>query len=148
MSSTEAQKAANRKYYEHHKEEEKARSSKWRSENKDWYDAWALKNKDKRAANARKREYNLPPEVYDAKLKAQDGRCEICGVVMTRPDVDHDHACCSGRSSCGQCVRGILCHKCNTIIGLANDSIELLGSSIQYLKGYSNASRQQNQNQQ
>lgn len=36
--------------------------------------------------------------------------------------VDHDHSCCPRATSCGGCVRGFLCGKCNTAAGLLGDS--------------------------
>lgn len=139
---SEATKAANRRFYERHKETEKARTKKWREDNKQWYQDWAEKNREKRQAASRKYEYGLLPEEFDAKMLAQDGKCAICKVLLVRPDIDHDHSCCSTRKSCGKCTRGILCHTCNTIIGLAQDSIVVLQSAINYLKGYTNGSRQ------
>lgn len=144
VNSPEYKRVANRRFYDRNKEAEKARSKKWRQENPQKYAAWAEKNKEKRQAHSRKYEYNMSQEDFDRKMIEQDGNCAICKQPLVRPDVDHNHSCCPDRRSCGKCTRGILCHTCNTIIGLAQDSIEVLGNAILYLKEYDNGSRQQN----
>lgn len=134
VGSKEYIRTANRRYYHTHKEQEKARTKAWFAANPDKTKAWAEKNKSKRQAHSRKCEYSLLPERFDAMMTAQDGSCAICETPLIRPDVDHDHSCCKGRRSCGKCVRGILCHKCNTILGLAQDSTALLSTAIRYIE--------------
>ena len=55
-------------------------------------------------------------DINDFVARSADG-CEICG---DKPEinlhVDHDHKCCTGYTTCGKCVRGIVCHKCNAAI--------------------------------
>lgn len=43
--------------------------------------------------------------------------CAACGSEDFLK-VDHDHRCCSSSSGCPKCVRGFLCHACNTCEGL------------------------------
>lgn len=95
-----------------------------------------MKNKAKRQAASRRFEYNMTEEQFQYKIELQDNKCAICMMLLVRPVVDHNHLCCSKRKTCGHCNRGILCQKCNTIIGLAGDSIEILNNAIEYLKGY------------
>jgi hypothetical protein len=60
--------------------------------------------------------------------------CMICG-SFDKLVVDHDHECCSTRNkSCGSCVRGILCTKCNIGIGHMDDDIERLLKAVEYLR--------------
>jgi hypothetical protein len=60
--------------------------------------------------------YGLQPGQYALLKAAQDGACAVCrwakGVTKNMA-VDHDHDCCAGPVSCGNCVRGLLCTNCN-----------------------------------
>ena len=78
--------------------------------------------------------YKLTVEQYDAMLANQGGACAIC--LEDRPlNVDHDHSCCPGERSCGKCVRGLLCRRCNyTILGAAKDDPELLRRASDYVR--------------
>lgn len=60
--------------------------------------------------------YSLTPEkVLEFELKTQ---CDLCGKPREkRFAIDHDHACCPGATSCGKCVRGLLCMGCNLSLG-------------------------------
>lgn len=133
---SEATRAANRRYYEKNKEKEKARATAWRRNNQDWYKAYVEKNREKLRAASRKFEYNISPEEYEQKKTKQNGKCAICKQETDILVVDHNHSCCSERRTCGKCNRGLLCRSCNTLIGLAEESAEILSSAIQYLKGY------------
>ena len=43
--------------------------------------------------------------------------CACCGSVDFLK-IDHDHRCCPTSQGCPKCVRGYLCHECNTSEGL------------------------------
>lgn len=89
-----------------------------------------------RGYSLRKR-YGLTSEQFDAMLEAQGG-CAACGASETDGKywhVDHDHSCCATQaSSCGKCIRGILCHGCNTALGNVHDDPERLRALIRYLE--------------
>lgn len=77
--------------------------------------------------------YKITPDDYKQLFDAQNGVCAICkntatgrGAKNNRLAVDHDHA--NGQ------IRGLLCSKCNTGLGLFDDSVELLKIGINYLK--------------
>lgn len=76
--------------------------------------------------------YNLTMERYNAMVEGQQGLCLICN-KSSELHIDHDHSCCSGITSCGVCVRGLLCAKCNKGLGLFNDDIDVLNNAILYL---------------
>ncbi|MGK5543417.1 endonuclease domain-containing protein [Streptomyces sp. URMC 127] len=79
-----------------------------------------------RQMQRRMRRYGLTIAKYNAIWRAQGFACGLCGdsdeeddsgIPHLKPspwNIDHDHACCDRpRSSCGTCVRGILCRPCN-----------------------------------
>jgi hypothetical protein len=101
--------------------------------------AWYGDNKAHVFARELKRKFNITIDQYNAILKVQDGACGLCGAKPVDDSggffhVDHDHLCCSGKKSCGKCVRGLLCRTCNAGLGQFYDSIELLLKAVAYLK--------------
>lgn len=81
--------------------------------------------------------YGLSPEMYDKMLAEQGGVCAICKTSCAtgkRLAVDHDHSCCPGKKTCGKCVRGLLCTRCNTALGSFKDDVELLARATNYLR--------------
>lgn len=75
------------------------------------------------------RAYKLDSSVYAQMIISP---CVICR-SSERPVIDHDHACCPGKTSCGECVRGTLCMNCNNALGLAGEDIEMLRAGAAYL---------------
>jgi hypothetical protein len=77
-----------------------------------------------------KRRFGISPEEYDSILAAQGGLCAICagtpGGRWKRFVVDHDHA--TGM------IRALLCSRCNTALGHAQDSPTLLRRMAAYLE--------------
>jgi Recombination endonuclease VII len=90
---------------------------------------------------ARLSNYNLTPAEFERKAVEQSYVCAICGGTNGKMalSVDHDHKCCAGNTSCGKCVRKLLCRRCNTALGLVSDRIDLLLKLIQYLKEHQSA---------
>lgn len=89
-------------------------------------------------ARARVYKYGLTPEDVQEMVEAQGGVCGLCSREFSKGEtfVDHDHACCPDRKTCGNCVRAILCRACNQGLGLLQDDPELLQKAINYILKY------------
>jgi uncharacterized protein YciI len=98
---------------------------------------WRARNPEKIAGyrqdqNATR--YGLTREEYEAPLlcdickRPQQGRCKLAQ--------DHAHGCCPEKTACDKCRRGRLCTNCNTLLGSAHDSVEVLQQAILYLKSF------------
>ena len=84
------------------------------------------------------RKYGLTLEEYFEMLESQNYQCGICPNKFDSEaarwfHVDHDHNCCGKGKACKSCIRGLLCHGCNTGLGAFRDDPELLFEAMQYL---------------
>lgn len=65
--------------------------------------------------------YRLSVEDYEKLVELLGNLCGICKKPEPTPgkrlSVDHDHKCCPGTRSCGNCIRGLLCSVCNPRLG-------------------------------
>lgn len=86
-------------------------------------------------ARRRTKTYGLAPGRWEAMLVQQHGRCAVCErEFVAEPHVDHDRSCCPGRTSCGKCVRSLLCANCNKALGLFYEDTKILARAISYLE--------------
>jgi len=72
------------------------------------------------------RNYGVTEEWYHEQIAANEQKCPIC---MTWPEqwhVDHDHE--TGK------VRGVICNRCNWMLGHSGDSPDVLRSAAAYLE--------------
>lgn len=98
--------------------------------NADGLHGWCKKCSDKRTVeNGRKRLFGVSPEQFNTLLIKQNKSCAICKTNTSgKKDFNLDHNHNTGE------IRGILCFKCNLMIGLCGDNIRLLEQAIKYLK--------------
>lgn len=103
---------------------------------------WAEKSPEDRARiylAQRLNRHGLSLEKYQEMLDRQGNACAVCAHgfnEVRRPEIDHDHGHCSGVSGCSECVRGLLCSRCNTATGWAETfhaSPEFLHDIANYL---------------
>ena len=69
-------------------------------------------------------------EMYDAKYKAQDGKCALCRISAPPHSrkglfLDHDHS--TGLP------RELLCANCNTGLGMFKDDFALVAAALNYM---------------
>jgi hypothetical protein len=92
----------------------------WLKNHPEYLKQWAKANPVRRKLINIKWVYNLTPVAFLSMLFEQGFACQDCRTPFgndrsTRPNIDHDHdaPCCDGYRSCGKCIRGLVCSKCN-----------------------------------
>jgi hypothetical protein len=154
---TEAQRAAQRAYYQRNKErltqkvkeryavkreailfQQKERYAEFRNDilkkNKEWRD----RNPEKLALYHRKKHlgnlYGITIEQFEAMWGVQKGRCANykCDAVLSEENGGHaiDHSHKTGK------VRAILCRACNVSLGLMKDDVNKISGLMLYLERY------------
>jgi hypothetical protein len=127
----EAQKV----YYQNNKEQRKKVVLEYYNKNKKKIKAyrakWHQENKFSKRVREIKRKYGLSYDEYEWFYKRQDKRCAICYSKLKEgfdvdKCIDHNHK--TGK------IRGLLCTKCNFIIGLANEDTSVLLKAVNYLQ--------------
>jgi hypothetical protein len=87
---------------------------------------WSRINREKHL----KYKYKMTIEDYNNLFTKQNGCCKICHTHQSKFKsalrIDHDHKTNK--------VRGLLCHSCNTGLGLFKDSLTLLDNAKTYLQ--------------
>ena len=105
-----------------------------------------IKNKELYAANKesyskrnnnrnRLRRTGFTPELFNQRLKEQNGACAICNIDKPGGlgywQADHCHN--------NKMPRGILCWHCNVVLGLMKDNPERLRNAALYIEKYKQA---------
>ena len=119
--------AANRAYRAEHRDQLNAeRRDKWRSD---------ADLRARHGAARLGRNYGLSREEHQRLLDEQNGLCAVCKLPSRRAlCVDHCHAT--------RQVRGLLCDKCNTALGLLGDDSERMRAAGAYADRARGAQRQ------
>lgn len=117
---------------EKHKEAEGRRRLRRADKQREYNRAYYQQNREaealRRIRDRLRRNYGLSPEDYQSMLDAQGGVCRLCGRTCEdgkRLAVDHCHST--------ESVRGLLCRKCNTALGLFRDDPAILERAWRYL---------------
>lgn len=72
---------------------------------------------------------------YIKILINQDFKCVIPSCeIKDRLCIDHDHNCCAGTYGCNKCIRGLICFRCNTLVGYLEKNANLLGEVNKYIE--------------
>lgn len=130
----EARAAYNKDYQLNNKAPIRERRKQWEKANQDNRRTYAREYKRNNKSRCRgydlKRLYDISPGDYDRMLLDQNDSCAICKKHQREfkraLEIDHNHTT--------EKVRGLLCHCCNTAIGLLKEDDSILQSAIDYVK--------------
>ena len=109
---------------------EKAKEKKQR-----WHEAHPGRRSFQHWKGMLKKNFGLTVEEYQVIQNTQNNLCLICGNPETktskdgnifRLSIDHCHLC--------SVIRGLLCQRCNALLGFVEEDIEVLERAILFIK--------------
>ena len=89
-----------------------------------------------REAQWRRAGLKLDWEQFYEMLKSQNHTCRICGDSIAGKLQDGALVACVDHNHANGQIRGLLCKKCNLMLGYARDSEMILNKGIEYLKEF------------
>jgi len=92
------------------------------------------RNKDKVKDSQLMSVYGITLAERDSMFEEQDGECAICKREMVRDRGPAENHCCIDHDHDSGKVRGLLCLKCNTGIGMLKDNPKVLRAAADYLE--------------
>lgn len=104
-----------------HAERRKATLERWKTQHPEALARYSIEKTVKRRG--------MTVEEYQKFVADHNHRCDICGTAKVgkiRLAVDHCHS--------SEKNRGLLCVNCNSLLGMAKDSVEILRKAIDYLE--------------
>lgn len=108
-------------WYQKNKQKVKERKAKYHEKTKEYRRWYTIKLR-----------YGITKEEYETIFKNQGHKCGICKNTKSGHKntdemvVDHCHKT--------KKVRGLLCNRCNTLLGSVNEDISILRETIKYIK--------------
>lgn len=92
---------------------------------------WKKENAEHVRESRRGRQYRMTPGQYAEMTKEQNDSCAICH--------KHRDACCGQTLNVDHChitgkIRGLLCKKCNLLLGHIDDRLDLLRNMTAYME--------------
>jgi hypothetical protein len=151
LAHKDKEKSYQKKYYWENPEICRKRSMSWKKSNKNKVKnyrrnyrkknktrentlrrVWRLNHKDKVKNTLLKRSYGITIDQFNKLIFDQKNSCGICnkslnGKYPYKPTVDHIHNKIKK-------IRGILCQKCNSALGLFRDNPQTMLSAIKWIK--------------
>jgi len=83
----------------------------------------------------RLKKYGLTEDQYFHLIEQQNGKCPVCGDDLVIQPEKGKRSCHIDHCHNSEKVRGLLCHHCNTALGLLKEDINIMKRMINYIEG-------------